>query len=314
MAYKMSNIDQLITLEAFLQGHPTIKYIPPSSPEYATARKPFNGACLDNPLAVVQPQSPSDVAALVKHAKLNKLPFTIRVGGHNLEGRCVVQDALLIDLRALTMVTVASDRKSATVQGGILQNELANELWEYGLATPTGEIPSIGYVGWATYGGYGPFSSHWGLGVDQIIGATVVDPNGDIVKADEALLEGIRGAGGSCGVIIDLTIKVYPLASVSIRNRVIDFLGTDYHSLYTSSLPDRSYSTRQILSRLASTSTQHMSISSIPRICPHSSPSNRSVSTAPLADPLAYCSRGAVPTSRKVNDGARKSLVSARSW
>jgi FAD/FMN-containing dehydrogenase len=67
------------------------------------------------------------------------------------------------------------------------------------------------------YGGYGPFSPHWGLGVDQIVGATVVDPNGDIVNADEALLEGIRGAGGLFGVIIDLTVKVYPLTSVSIR-------------------------------------------------------------------------------------------------
>lgn len=212
----MGSTTQLTTLEVFLQGYPAIKYIPPFSPEYPAARKPWNGARLDNPLAVVQPQSPSDVAALVKYAKFNSIPFTIRSGGHNLEGRCVVQDALLIDMRALTDVTISSDRKTATVQGGILQDELANKLWEHGLATPTGAVPTVGYVGWATYGGYGPFSAHWGLGVDQILGATVIDPNGDIVQADEALLEGIRGAGGLFGVIIDLTIKVYPLSSVSI--------------------------------------------------------------------------------------------------
>ncbi|KAJ5896733.1 D-lactate dehydrogenase [Penicillium subrubescens] len=205
---------QLTTLEAFLQGYPTIEYIPPSSSEYPAARKPWNEARLDNPLAVVKPRSPADVAAIVKHAKLNSLPFTIRSGGHNLEGRCVAQDALLIDLRALTAVTIAPDRKTATVQGGILQGELASKLWEHGLATPTGAVPTVGYVGWAMYGGYGPFSPHWGLGVDQIVGATIVDPNGDIVKADEALLEGIRGAGGLFGVIIDLTVKVYPLTSL----------------------------------------------------------------------------------------------------
>lgn len=55
----------------------------------------------------------------------------------------------------------------------------------------------------------------------RLFGATVVDPN-----SDEALLECIRGACGSCGVVVDLTIKAYPLASASIRNRVIDFLGT----------------------------------------------------------------------------------------
>jgi FAD/FMN-containing dehydrogenase len=112
-------------------------------------------------------------------------------------------------------VAVAADRQSATVGGGILFQDLATKLWHEGLATPVGTIPSVGYVGWAIYGGYGPLSGHWGLGVDQIIGATVVNADGDIVKADETLLKGIRGVGGVFGVIVDLTIKVYPLRSVS---------------------------------------------------------------------------------------------------
>jgi hypothetical protein len=211
----MADTTQLTALESLLQEHPTIKYIPPSSPEYPSARKVWNGSRRDNPLAIVQPQSPSDVASLIRFSKSQSLPFTLRSGGHNLEGRSLVDGALLIDLRALNAVTVAPDRKSAVVQGGILQGELANRLWTEGLATPTGSIPSVGYVGWATYGGYGSFSSHWGLGADQILGATVINPDGEIIAADEALLQGIRGAGGLFGVIIDLTIKVYPLTTVS---------------------------------------------------------------------------------------------------
>ncbi|RHZ54118.1 hypothetical protein CDV55_102666 [Aspergillus turcosus] len=210
----MTDTIQLTALEAFLHGHPTIKYIPPSSPEYASARKVWNGSRRDNPLAIVQPQAPSDVASLIRFAKSQSLPFTLRSGGHNLEGRSLVDGALLIDLRALNTVTVAPDRKSAVVQGGILLGELANRLWAEGLATPIGATPSVGYVGWATYGGYGTFSSHWGLGADQILGATVVNPDGEIIVADETLLEGIRGAGGLFGVIIDLTIKVYPLTTL----------------------------------------------------------------------------------------------------
>ncbi|GFF23999.1 6-hydroxy-D-nicotine oxidase [Aspergillus udagawae] len=210
----MADTTQLTALESFLQAHPTIKYIPPSSPEYPSARKVWNGSRRDNPLAIVQPQSPSDVASLIRFSKSQSLPFTLRSGGHNLEGRSLVDGALLIDLRALNAVTVAPDRKSAVVQGGILQGELANRLWTEGLATPTGSIPSVGYVGWAIYGGYGSFSSHWGLGADQILGATVINPDGEIIAADEALLQGIRGAGGLFGVIIDLTIKVYPLTTL----------------------------------------------------------------------------------------------------
>ncbi|PKX94981.1 FAD-binding oxidoreductase [Aspergillus novofumigatus IBT 16806] len=210
----MTDTIQLTALETFLQVHSTIKYIPPSSPEYQSARRVWNSSRRDNPLAIVQPQSPSDVASLIRFTKSQSLPFTLRSGGHNLEGRSIVDGALLIDLRALNAVTIAPDRKSATVQGGILQGELANRLWAEGLATPTGTVPSVGYVGWAAYGGYGPFSSHWGLGVDQILGATVINPDGEIIAADEALLQGIRGAGGLFGVIVDLTIKVYPLTTL----------------------------------------------------------------------------------------------------
>ncbi|KAL5338364.1 hypothetical protein BJX70DRAFT_366891 [Aspergillus crustosus] len=204
---------QLSALEALLKSHPSIIYTPPTSPSFSSAARVWNNSrhAANTPLAVVQPQSPSDVAALIEFTKQTSIPFTIRAGGHNLEGKALVDKALLIDLRAFTSVAVAEDRKSATVGGGILQQELGNRLWEEGLATPTGAVPAVGYVGWAIYGGYGPFSSHWGLGVDQIIGATVVTADGEIVAADEERLQGIRGAGGVFGVILDLKIKVYPL-------------------------------------------------------------------------------------------------------
>jgi len=67
------------------------------------------------------------------------------------------------------------------------------------------------------YGGYGQWGPNYGLGLDGIIGAKVVNQNGDIIEADEELLKGIRGAGGFAGVIVELTIKVYPLRTVSAK-------------------------------------------------------------------------------------------------
>ncbi|KAJ6036387.1 6-hydroxy-D-nicotine oxidase [Penicillium herquei] len=204
--------DLIATLESFLKDHSTIKYIPRSSTEFASVREVWNCSRPDQPLAIAQPQSAEDVVTLINFVKSNSIPFSLRSGGHNLEGRALVQDALLIDLRALDSVTVAEDLKSATAGGGILQGELINQLWAKGVATSTGTIPHVGFFGWASYGGYGPFSSKWGLGVDQIIGATVVDPNGNLIKLEgsDPLLKGIRGAGGVFGVIVDFTIKVYP--------------------------------------------------------------------------------------------------------
>ena len=79
----------------------------------------------------------------------------------------------------------------------------------------SGTIASVGYTGWATLGGYGPLTSHYGMGVDQILGAKIVNANGEIRDADEEMIVGIRGAGGSLGIIVELTIKVYPISTVS---------------------------------------------------------------------------------------------------
>lgn len=46
------------------------------------------------------------------------------------------------------------------------------------------------------------------------MGAKIVNPKGELVEAGEELLQGIRGGGGIFGVIVELTIKVYPLKEV----------------------------------------------------------------------------------------------------
>jgi len=87
-----------------------------------------------------------------------------------------------------------------------LLGNLAEALAKEGLATLTRSVPSIGYVGWATYGGYDAFSANFGLGADQIVAA----------KVDKRLVGGIRGGGGIFGVIVELTIKAYPMKTVSL--------------------------------------------------------------------------------------------------
>ncbi|KAJ5775380.1 uncharacterized protein N7511_000391 [Penicillium nucicola] len=233
-------------LEGFLQVK-SIKYILNSWVESTQARKVFNASRPDKPLAFLYPETADQISAVIKYAKANCIPFTLRTGGHNLEGRTLVEDALVIDLRALNKISISEDRQSAIIQGGSLQGEVGNYLWAEGLGTPLGSVPSVGYVGWATYGGYGPFSSHWGLGVDQILGATIINPDGEVVTADETILRGIRGAGGLFGVILDLTVKIYPLDNFlagaiffdpsNIEKIFVDF-NAAYHSLLaTEGLP-----------------------------------------------------------------------------
>ncbi|GKZ98594.1 hypothetical protein AnigIFM59636_004438 [Aspergillus niger] len=97
----------------------------------------------------------------------------------------------------------------ARLGGSILVKGLVMELERHDLVTPHGLIPSVGYVGWATHGGYGLLSAQYGLSADQILEARVVDREGRIRNAVPDMLTVIRGAGGLLGVIVDVTIKVY---------------------------------------------------------------------------------------------------------
>ncbi|KAH8599401.1 D-lactate dehydrogenase [Bisporella sp. PMI_857] len=211
MATTVSNLGKL---EIFLETLPGIDILTPNSPEFNLAKTAYIVGDRSSPLAIVRPQKAEHVAALVTFSTANNIQFTIRGGGNNLFGLSCVQDALMIDLRNISYVEVDDPKSTARVGGGILFSKLASILSENGLACAMGSIPFIGYAGWAMYGGYGSFSANYGLGVDNILAAKVVNWEGKIVDADENMLKGIRGAGGFIGVIVELTIKVYPLKDI----------------------------------------------------------------------------------------------------
>lgn len=203
-------------LKTFLQDHPEINYVPPTSPEFSALKSLYNRSSTSIPLAVVRPQTADNVATLVSYCIGNGIQFTIRTGGNNIYGLSCAQDALMIDMRDIDYISIDETKSSVTVGGGILQAKLATVLAEEGLVTPTGSLGFLGLVGWSTYGGYGPLASKYGLGLDNILAAKVVNAKGEVVAADKELLKGIRGAGGAFGVIVELTVKVYPLERVSV--------------------------------------------------------------------------------------------------
>ena len=206
---------RLASLQLFLQGHAHIQYAIPTSPNYEALRATY---VLDNPavpLAIVRPQNAEDVAAIVRCAKANEIKFAIRSGGNSLFGKSMVNDALIIDMRDIASVKFNRSKTLMTVGGGIIMTDLVNELTKDGLATAVGTVPFVGFVGWSIYGGYGPFSAQYGLGCDNIVSAKIVNWKGEVVEADSDLLKGIRGGGGSFGPIVEMTVRVYPLKSVS---------------------------------------------------------------------------------------------------
>ncbi|KAF3385530.1 hypothetical protein F1880_001743 [Penicillium rolfsii] len=199
-------MDQLIK---FLEEKPHIHYATPESPDFEELRLGFVINESKIPAIVVRPRSAEDVAGLIPLLAQNNLQFTVRVGGHDMTGRSQVTDGVTIDLREISHIHVDLESQTARLGGGVICMDMLEELQKYKVTTPFAVTPSVGQVGWATFGGYGFLSSTYGLGVDQIVGAQVVDAKGKIRDADETMLTGIRGGGGSLGVIVEITVKIY---------------------------------------------------------------------------------------------------------
>ncbi|CEJ54980.1 hypothetical protein PMG11_01266 [Penicillium brasilianum] len=197
-------------LTEFLAKNPHIRHVTPQSPDFEELRLGFLINESNIPAIIIRPRSAEDVAALIPVLTKNNLQFAVRVGGHDMFGRSQVTNKVTIDLREISHVNVDVESQTARLGGGVICMDMLEELQKHNVTTPFGVTPSIGQVGWATFGGYGPLSSKYGLGVDQIVGAKVVDAEGKIRDADEPMLTGIRGGGGSLGVIVEITVKIYP--------------------------------------------------------------------------------------------------------
>lgn len=201
-------------LTQFLAENKHIRYATPESSDYAELKTIFAINETQNPAIVVRPHSAEDVAGLVSILTKTSLPFTVRSGGHDIFGRAQIENGITIDMRDISHINVEEESQTVRVGGGVITLDLMRELYKHSRVTPHGNTPSVGYVGWATHGGYGMLSAHYGLGADQIVGATVVDHRGSIREADSAMLTAIRGAGGALGVIVELKVKTYPLDEV----------------------------------------------------------------------------------------------------
>ncbi|KAK4064181.1 CAZyme family AA7 [Trichoderma aggressivum f. europaeum] len=188
-----------------------------ADPVYAIISPAFKASTTTKPLAVVRPLNESHVQAAVKIARAAGLPLGIRSGGLETAGRNFngVDKGIILDLRSLCSITVSDDKASAAIGGGTIAADLAVSLSKQGVFTPIGWHPRIGYAGWAMGGGYGLYSSQYGFGADNILGARVVLADGSVVDVDDNnhsdLLWALRGAGnGIWGVVIQLTIRLYP--------------------------------------------------------------------------------------------------------
>ncbi|XP_047172472.1 berberine bridge enzyme-like 21 [Vigna umbellata] len=195
----------------------------------------FNTSQTRKPLLIVTPLRESHVQGAVICAKSVKVQLKIRSGGHDYEGISYISDEpfIILDLFNLRAITVDIKNEVAVVQAGATLGEVYYRIWEKSKVHgfPAGVCPTVGVGGHFSGGGYGNMMRKYGLSVDNVIDAEIVDVEGNVLdrkSMGEDLFWAIRGGGGgSFGVILSFTIKLVPVPETVTVFRVEKTLETN---------------------------------------------------------------------------------------
>jgi hypothetical protein len=201
-----------------LQSHVRGELLLPGDQRYAIGRRCWNASVDRRPVGIVRCADAEDVTQTLRIASEHGLPVTVRGGGHNVAGRGIADEALLIDLSRMRAVSVHAGRRVAAVQGGALWHDVDVATARNGLATTGGMVSSTGVGGFTLGGGAGWLMRSFGLAIDNLQAASVVLADGRFVRVstDEHpdLFWALRGGGGGLGVVTGFEFALHPIRQV----------------------------------------------------------------------------------------------------
>ena len=90
----------------------------PEDAGYNDARKIWNASIDKRPRLIARCSGIADVVDAVSFGRTNLLLTAVRGGGHNVGGRALCDDGLVIDLNGMRAVHVNSANATVRVQGG----------------------------------------------------------------------------------------------------------------------------------------------------------------------------------------------------
>ncbi|KAI8635449.1 hypothetical protein F5Y19DRAFT_469319 [Xylariaceae sp. FL1651] len=213
------------------------KVLVPGSDGYEESLKRWSETCIKPAAVVVKPADAGEVSEAIKFATANKIPLTVKCGGHATSGTSSCEGGMVIDLGLMRHVKVNPAEKTVTFDGGCLWEDVDNALWEHGLATVGGTVNDTGVGGLILGGGYGFLTPKYGLTIDILLEAEIVTADGRILRVSDNenadLFWAIRGAGQSFGVATSFTLKAFDqgpcytgavLFSPSALPTIVDFV------------------------------------------------------------------------------------------
>jgi FAD/FMN-containing dehydrogenase len=224
------NQDILSNLDPTFSG----PIVQPEDEGYDSIRRVHNGLIDKYPRIILQCRSTADVCEALRFGISKNLEIAVRGGGHNVAGRAVCNDGLVIDLSLMKGMHTDVKSRTVRVQPGVTWGELNRETQLYGLATTGGMISSTGVAGLTLGGGLGALMPKYGFTIDNLRSAQVVTVSQEILNASEQenedLFWAIRGGGGNFGIVTSFEFDVHPVGPV-VRGGLAIYAENEIHAL-----------------------------------------------------------------------------------
>lgn len=185
---------------------------------YNQARQIWNASVSKHPRVIARCSGVADVIEAVNFGRSNHLLTAIRGGGHNVGGRALCEDGLVIDLSRMRSVFVDNVTARVRVQGGATLGDIDRETHVFGLAVPCGIVPKTGIGGLTLGGGVGWLIRKYGMSIDNLLSAQMVTADGRVLTAsaseNDDLFWALRGGGGNFGIVTSFEFQARAVSTV----------------------------------------------------------------------------------------------------